>query len=155
MAAAASSDIFAAASSAAFAAASSDVYPTFPTTLPAFESAAASNAYASNVLASTEYGCPGVSTISSTLSVLHGGTNCTSCPEFPQHCIVSPLTAATTAIALVDVYCCLVLLFTLFTMRRVEKANHTPVRLRLLRIRVSPDNQCTFLCSQRYHRYGR
>ena len=135
------------------AAASSDIFPAFPTT--AIASLNSDAAALSSVLASTEYGCPEVSTHPSTLSILHGVSNCISRPEFPQHWIVSPLTAATTSIALIDVYRCLVAFLTLFTMRRVEEANHPPVRLRLLGIRVSSDLQYTFVFSRRYHRRRR
>ncbi len=117
------------------AAASSDIFSAFPSFAAAATTAAA--AFPTNILASTAYGCPEVGNHPSSLSILHGVSNCKSRPEFPQHCIVSPLTAATTPVALVEVYCCLVVFLTLFTMRRVEGANHTPVRLRLLGSRVS------------------
>lgn len=65
------------------------------------------------------------------------------------------MTTSTTPIALVDVYFCLVALLTLFPIRCLEEANGTSVRLRLLRIRVSPGHQYSVLLSRCCHQLGR
>ena len=135
------------------AAASSDIVPAAPTTLLAALSSQA--AAASGLLASTEYGCPEVSTHPSALLIFPGASNCISGPRSTQPWIVPPLTAATTTIVLIGVHCCLVIFLTILTMRRVKGANHTPVRLPHLGIPVFSNLQYTWVYSDRYHRHRR